>query len=384
MSDQKSLTVTNYDKVKALAKNTQVIQSFASITGSKTSAVAYISSALLAVASNNALMECEPASIMSTALRAASLHLSCDPSLGQAYPVPFKGKATLQLGYRGIEQLALRTGKYRFINTSYISEGQSIEIDELTGQARIHGAKSVGGKVIGYFNYFELFNGFSHALYMTVEEIQEHGNKYSQNFSNPTSKWKTEFHKMAMKTVLRLNLLRYGVIEQRELVQGEMHQENTGDEPIVFETTFEDVIIEVEPPAPARTTNEVMSDLGFDTPADEEWQSVGAQQNDPDPDIDYQRPPAKPAAKQPVPAQPAKLSNGNGKTPSTPAEWLIENGLADNDFSANGMIKLFGKTVTSENKDAFKQWARLYRAHRDLGAKSEEAAAKAHNGKVVK
>ena len=263
MSDQKAITVTNYDKIKALAKNAQVVQSFANITGSKSSAVAYISSALLAVASNNALMECAPASIMSTALRAASLSLSCDPALGQAYPVPYKGQATLQLGYRGIEQLALRTGKYRFINTSYISEGQSIEVDDLTGQTRIHGSKAVGGKILGYFNYFELFNGFSHAQYMTVEEIQEHGKKYSQNYSSPTSKCKTEFHKMAMKTVLRLNLLRYGVIEQRELVQAEMSQESIGDEPVVFETTFEDIEIVVEPPAAPRPVNDVMSELGF-------------------------------------------------------------------------------------------------------------------------
>ena len=366
MSDQKAITVTNYDKIKALAKNAQVVQSFANITGSRSSAVAYISSALLAVASNNALMECAPASIMSTALRAASLSLSCDPALGQAYPVPYKGQATLQLGYRGIEQLALRTGKYRFINTSYISEGQSIEVDELTGQTRIHGSKTVNGKILGYFNYFELFNGFSHALYMTVEEIQEHGKKYSQNYSSPTSKWKTEFHKMAMKTVLRLNLLRYGVIEQRELVQAEMSQESIGDEPVVFDTTFEDIEIVVEPPAPPRPANDVMSELGFTDAVASEAPVTYESKAESMTTTSAQSPAPKP-------------TNGNGN--SKIVEWLIAAQLAESDFSAKGMIGMYNQPIsTPDEKKAFMTWAHNYRAWRKAGAESKAAAENAHAG----
>lgn len=263
MSDQKQIQLSNYDKIKLMAKNAQVIQSFTNVTGSKQGALSYISSALLAVSDNKALMECTPASIMSSALRAAALHLSCDPALGQAYPVPYNGVATLQIGWKGLEQLALRTGKYRFINTSHISEGQSIEIDELTGAARIHGTRIPKGKILGYFSYFELFNGYSHALYMSVEEIHEHAKKYSKTYNYDSSPWKKEFDKMARKTVLRLNLLRYGLLDQRELVQADMAEEESG-EPVVFDTTFEDVELTPEPPAPPRSESEVLSELGFD------------------------------------------------------------------------------------------------------------------------
>ena len=261
MTDQKA--ITNYDRIKTLAKNKSVIESFAGVVGSKQGAIAYINSALLAVASNDKLMQCTPASVMSSALRAATMQLSCDPSLGQAYIVPFKGVATFQVGYRGLEQLALRTNKYRFINTSYISEGQSIEEDALTGVTRIYGARKEGGKIIGYFNYFELFSGYSHTLYMTVEEIDDHAKKYSPSYGFDSSLWKKDFHKMALKTVLKLNLQKNGVIEMRTLLEADQDPENETELPITFDTTFEEIDTTPEPPAPSRPTQEVMSELGF-------------------------------------------------------------------------------------------------------------------------
>lgn len=271
MSDNNNnKTITNYDRIKAMAKNEQVITSFAGVVGSKTGAIGYINSALLAVGSDARLMECTPASIMSSALRAATMMLSCDPALGQAYIVAYKGVATFQPGYKGIEQLALRTGKYRYINTSYISEGQTIEEDALTGATKIYGTRKAGGKIIGYFNHFELFNGYSHTLYMTVDEIKEHAEKYSPSYKYDSSLWKKDFHKMAMKTVLKLNLLKHGVIEMRQILEADSAESET-EMPMTFDTTFEDVQIVVDPPAPPRPENEVMSELGFDDPKEKAY-----------------------------------------------------------------------------------------------------------------
>ena len=52
----KAITVTNYDQVRALARNQSVISSFAAVLGNRAEAQAYISSALLAVATNPDLM----------------------------------------------------------------------------------------------------------------------------------------------------------------------------------------------------------------------------------------------------------------------------------------------------------------------------------------
>jgi recombination protein RecT len=212
MSNQ-ALAVTNFDKIKALANDQTSIERFAQVLGSRTQAHAFVTQAIMAVTQSPDLQECKPASVLNCVMRAATMQLSLDPSLGQCYPVPFndhkKGKiATLIVGWRGIRQMALRTGKYRFINTSELYEGQELVVDQLTGETRLQGSRT-SAKVIGYFNFFRLLSGFESVLYMTVEELQAHGQKYAGK--NP--KWKTDFPAMAKKTVTRLNLLRNGYID---------------------------------------------------------------------------------------------------------------------------------------------------------------------------
>jgi len=132
----------------------------------------------------------------------------------QAHIVPYynkklgKREAQFIPGYVGLNQMAMRTGKYRVLNCSYIREGQVIDIDELTGVPHIHGQRT-GDTILGYFHYFELFDGFKHILYMTVDELRAHGEKYAA--SNPL--WKNNFDAMARKTVTRLHLLRNGILD---------------------------------------------------------------------------------------------------------------------------------------------------------------------------
>jgi recombination protein RecT len=264
-NNQKGIQVTNYDKVKALARNEKVISTFAQVVGNKRAAMAYIQSALLAVASNQALMECDPASIMTTALRAATLQLSCDPALGQAYPVPYKGKATLQLGFRGIKQMALRTNKYRFINVSELYEGQVVEENQLTGAVRLAGKRTTD-KVIGYFCYFELFNGYSSFLYMTVEELDAHAQRYSKSYNSNSSLWKSEFGKMAKKTVLRLCLLRNGVMtpEDKAVLTSISEDEESADNAGMLDGNFGDIPeddLSIEPEKTTRPDADILGEL---------------------------------------------------------------------------------------------------------------------------
>src|SRR5690349_19310155 len=114
---------------KALTKITNYLESsvvkarFAQIMGER-GASNYIASVLIAVADSYSLQKCSPASIYTNALRAATLRLSVDPGVGQAYLVPFKGHATLIVGYKGLHDMAVRTNRYRYINVSPIYEGQ--------------------------------------------------------------------------------------------------------------------------------------------------------------------------------------------------------------------------------------------------------------------
>ena len=67
-------------------------------------------------------------------------------------------------------------------------------------------------KVLGYFAYFKLINGFEKAIYLSKEEVEAHGKKYSPAYNSSYSPWKTEFDLMGQKTVIRQLLSRYGIL----------------------------------------------------------------------------------------------------------------------------------------------------------------------------
>ena len=180
------------------------------------SAPSFISSILTIVNNNKKLQECTPNSILAAAGIAAALKLPINPSLSFAHIVPYKGTAQFQMGWRGYVQLAMRSGQYRTLNSSAVCEGQIAEIDFVTGEI-IRGEK-ISDTIVGYLAYMELLNGFRKSLYMSVEELQAHAEKYSQSYAHDihsgrkTSVWSTNFDAMAKKTVLKKLLSNFGVI----------------------------------------------------------------------------------------------------------------------------------------------------------------------------
>ena len=117
-------------------QNETIKSRFVEIMGNR-DAAAYIASVLLAVANNQDLAACTPASVYIAALRAATLRLSVDPSLGEAYLIPFNTKngkqAALVVGYQGIYKMAIRTNRYRYINVGPVYEGEQMIEDRISG-----------------------------------------------------------------------------------------------------------------------------------------------------------------------------------------------------------------------------------------------------------
>ena len=180
------------------------------------SAPSFISSILTIVRSNSKLQDCSPNSILAAAGIAAALKLPINPSLGFAHIIPYKNQAQFQLGFKGFIQLAMRSGQYRTLNAGAVCAGQIAEIDFVTGEI-IRGEK-ISDDVVGYVAYLELINGFSKSLYMTVEELLAHAEKFSVSYAydlrsgKRTSVWSTNFAAMAKKTVLKRLLSTYGII----------------------------------------------------------------------------------------------------------------------------------------------------------------------------
>ena len=184
-------------------------------------AASFIASLLTIWTEDKKLQDCDVKSILSAAKQAAILNLPIMKQLGYAHVIPYKdwrsGKnvATFQLGYKGLLQLAMRSGVFKNLNAVEIYEGELKSRNRITGEIELDETASTTGAIIGYAAYMELTNGFKKTFYMTREEVEAHAQKYSQSYSydlknnKKTSVWSTNFDAMAKKTVMKLLLSKY-------------------------------------------------------------------------------------------------------------------------------------------------------------------------------
>lgn len=215
-----------YQNVKALLSEENIKRRFSELLGSK--APGFISSIVNVVNGNPELQRAEPMTVVSAAAIAAALDLPIDPNLGFAYIVPYAGRAQFQLGYKGYVQLAMRTGAYKTINACEVYEGEIKSHNRFTGE--IEFGERASDKVVGYIAYFKLLNGFEKYLYMSVEDLEKHARMYSKSYNSPNSRWKVDFHAMALKTVLKRLLSKYGILSI------EMQTSLRADQAVVKET----------------------------------------------------------------------------------------------------------------------------------------------------
>ena len=212
----------------------------------------FVANVTSAVSANPALQECDAATIVSSALLGESLELSPSPVLAHFYMVPFKDNkrnrtvAQFQLGYKGYIQLAIRSGQYLDIDAIEIREGECKGRDKHSGKYIFEFIEDEDLRentpIIGYLAYFELLNGFKKQIYFPHEKMLNHADKYSKAFSRSayeklqageipksdmwkySSPWYSGFTGMALKTVLRQLLSKYGIlsVELRTALDNDM------------------------------------------------------------------------------------------------------------------------------------------------------------------
>ena len=208
-------------QIKALStflQSDQIKQRFSEMLGNRTNS--FISTVMTTLNSNTDLKNATTESVYQSALMAAALDLSVNPNIGQAYLIPYKNTKAgtvdcqFQIGYKGFIQLAQRSGQFKMIEASRIYEGEIIEANPLYGYVfDFSDHHNVAGKkIIGYASFFKLLNGFEKVFYMSVEEMNAHGVRFSQTFKRGFGLWKDDFDSMAIKTVLKLNLSKYAPI----------------------------------------------------------------------------------------------------------------------------------------------------------------------------
>ena len=152
--------------------------------------------------------KCTTESIVYCALHATKLDLPLDNNFSYACIVPYKGVASLQIGYHGYIQFAVKSGFYKNLNMLDVREGEIISNNRITGEIELS-PEPTNGEIIGYLAYFKLINGFEKYVYMTNEELWLHAQTYSKMVqeNNQNSVWFTNPDAMMKKTVM-LKLLR--------------------------------------------------------------------------------------------------------------------------------------------------------------------------------
>lgn len=255
---------------------------FEDVLGKK--APGFISSILALQTFNKQIKDADPRSVISAAAIAATLDLPINPNLGFAHIVPYRDHggapiAQFQMGWKGFVQLAIRTGLYKTINATEIYEGELISYNRLSSEFIIDDTKRTSDKIVGYVAYFKLLSGFEKTLYMTVEQVRKHAQKYSKSYSRPGTPWQINFDAMAIKTVVKLLLSKWGILSiemqraltmdqgviteaaGREIVQ---YPDNDGESiDVAIVETNGDVPVETEAPAPMRATAQVNADEIF-------------------------------------------------------------------------------------------------------------------------
>ena len=169
-----------------------------------------------------------PMTIIQSALKAATFDLPIDQNLGYAYIVPFKNnkknadgtwskkmEASFILGWKGMHQLALRTGAYKTINVVDIRDGELKSYNRLTEEVNIQFVEDDNEReslpIIGYVGYYRLVNGAEKTIYMTKSQIENHEKKFRKG-DYMGKGWKDDFDAMARKTVYRRLIGKWGVM----------------------------------------------------------------------------------------------------------------------------------------------------------------------------
>ena len=227
---QKALAVKNFQAVMNNSYYQTLLQNTL-----KENKGTFTTSLMELATSDEKLLQCAPNALMAEALKAASLHLPLNKQLGQCYILPFKNHGvmtpTLVVGTKGYLQLAMRTGKYETINSDVVYEGELKGYDKVTGNLDLSGVRT-SNVPIGYFAYMKMKNGFSKLLYMSLDEVCLYAKQYSPTvkFSEKATPatlkelalkhaasgvsdgvgWYSNFESMALKTVLRRLLSKWG------------------------------------------------------------------------------------------------------------------------------------------------------------------------------
>jgi len=192
------------------------------------------------------LLDCDRSSLISAIMSCAQLGLEPDGLLGQAYLIPFKNKVQFIPGYKGLIDLARRSGDVSSILAKEVYENDEFSVDYSQEPPFVHKPclKGERGEAILFWCLAKFKDGGYHWDYMTVEEINavrdgSSGYQSAKRFAKGgviNSPWVSHYNEMAKKTVVRrickmlpMSVARAAMIEDAVDAGKRVDRTETGD-----------------------------------------------------------------------------------------------------------------------------------------------------------
>lgn len=270
----------NLVKLRETLKAPSVEAKFKEMLGKR--APQFMTSITSVVTNNSLLQKADVNSIVMGAAMAASMDLPLNSALGYVALVPFNSKdgcyAQLQIQWKGLVELFLRSGQCQSIICETVYEGQLVKKNKFIGEYVFDEDAKKSDKIIGFMAYFRLTNGFEKTEYMTIEEVKAHAQKFSQTYRSGKGVWKDQFEAMSKKTVLRRLLTKWApksiemqqmAIFDQSVVKGDINDiehaeavyaDSAKNETVSDTTDFQEAEEVTEVPAP-QTANETKPEV---------------------------------------------------------------------------------------------------------------------------
>lgn len=225
---------------------------------------------LSALSATPKLAECSPQSFLAAMMTAAQLGVEPNTALGQAYLLPYRNHGQMecqfQLGYKGLIDLAYRSGEVSVIQAHTVYENDVFEYElGMDPKLRHVPAKADRGEAVAYYAMFKTKDGGYGFEVMSVDDVQRHAQRYSKSYGSGSSPWRSNFDEMAKKTVLK-RALKYAPLKSdfvRGVAQDETIKAELSDEmyAVPDETVYEAEGEEIGSTAVDTETGEVSGDV---------------------------------------------------------------------------------------------------------------------------
>lgn len=243
--------------LQTMISTASVQERFEKMLGKKTNA--FLSSLLTLTNQSKALQKCDPRTILSAASIAASLDLPVNPNLGFCWVIGYGTTATFQLGYKGLIQLAQRSGLMKSIICTEVYEGEIKNFNRFTETFEV--GERTSDVIVGYYASFELVNGFKKCVYWSHDDVIKHAKKFSKSFGS--GPWQSDTTAMCKKVTLS-SLLRTFAPLSTEMQMGISAE----DQKVVVndngETEFMDIEAETVQTEDGKTVDVETGEIIFD------------------------------------------------------------------------------------------------------------------------